>query len=477
MRPPLRVLVTAAWLVPAAVLALSGVAKLVDPAGAVPRSLLRVTEFLPYSLVLRALGVFELVVAGHLVFPRTRRAGAFAALGLFAAFSWLAASNAADHELLANCGCFGGLAEGAAFGPFRGLGAILLRNALLCGLLAAFLHGTARERRPWWRSLAVGAAGAALVFFANGFVGARRLAEEDARVMQVLRGARQLLPGLPLPEIALAAPDGTPTTSRAELKEGDHVLFFSPACPHCRAMAPSLAAFSREAALRGGRLVLLAVTAPADVAEFKRTFSCEDVPHFAVPERLDPFRWGVDSVPMLVVLGEKGRLRYHQALPGSATFAESLAAIDTRVGGFAGDAWRRIADRLVGEGSRVGPSRHAGSFEVAEATTAAGESVRLCVATVRGNPAYTMQLALCVDASGALRGGVVPLTLAGYASAVDPSGTFLTAFDGRTLADAACEAERRAGEPSMQAPLFESAGMIFASLADEFAPKEAAAAR
>jgi thiol-disulfide isomerase/thioredoxin len=401
--------VTAAWLVPAAVLALSGVAKLVDPTGAVPRSLLRVTEFLPYSLVLRALGLFELVVAGHLVFPRTRRAGAFAALGLFAAFSWL------------------------------------------------------------------GAAGAALVFFANGFVGARRLAEEDARVRQVLRGARQLLPGLPLPEIALAAPDGTPTTSRAELKEGDHVLFFSPACPHCRAMAPSLAAFSREAALRGGRLVLLAVTAPADVAEFKRTFSCEDVPHFAVPERLDPFRWGVDSVPMLVVLGEKGRLRYHQALPGSATFAESLAAIDTRVGGLAGDAWRRIADRLVGEGSRVGPSRHAGSFEIAEATTAAGESVRLCVATVRGNPAYTMQLALCVDASGALRGGVVPLTLAGYASAVDPSGAFLTAFDGRTLADAAREAERRAGEPSMQAPLFESAGMIFAALADELAPKEAAA--
>ena len=476
-RTSIRALTTAAWLLPAAVLAVSGVAKLVDPAGAVPRSLLRITEFLPYSLVLRALGVFELVVAGHLVVPRTRRAGAFAAAGLFAAFAWLAASNAADHEFLANCGCFGGLAEGAAAGPFRGLGAILLRNAVLCGLLAAFLHATSRERRPWGRSVAVGAAGAALVFFANGFVGARRLADEDARVQAALRNARQLIPGAPLPDIALVAPDGTPATSRTELREGDHVLFFSPACPHCRALAPSLAAFSRDASLRGGRLVLLAVTAPADVAEFKRTFSLEDVPHWSVPERLDPFRWGIDSVPMLVVLGAQGRLRYHQALPASATFAESLASIDARAAGFADAAWRRIADRLAGEGSRVGPSRHAGSFEIADAKTATGESVRLCVATVRGNPPYTMELALCVDASGALRGGVVPLTLAGYASAVDPAGAFLTAFDGRTLAGAAREAERRAGEPSMQAPLYESAALIFASLAGELAPQEAAASR
>src|SRR5262245_65818010 len=120
MRLPLRALSAAAWLVPAAVLALSGVAKIVDPEGAVPRSLLHVTEFLPYSLLLRALGAFELVVAGHLVFPRTRRVGAFAAAGLFAAFSWLAASNAADREVLANCGCFGGLEIGRASGRASG---------------------------------------------------------------------------------------------------------------------------------------------------------------------------------------------------------------------------------------------------------------------------------------------------------------------------------------------------------------------
>jgi thiol-disulfide isomerase/thioredoxin len=477
MRLPSRVLVTAAWLLPAAVLALSGVAKLIDPAGAVPRSLLRVTEFLPYSILLRLLGAFEVVVAAHLVIPRKRRAGALAALGLFAAFSWLAASNAADHEFLANCGCFGGLTEGAAIGPFRGLGAILLRNALLCGLLAAFLHGTAREWMPWWRSVAAGAVGAALVFFANAFVGGQRLAAEDARVQATLRSARSLFSGLPLPEIALLAADGTPTNSRAALKEGDHVLFFSPQCPHCRAMAPSFAAFAQEAAARKGRLVLLAVTGAADVAEFKRTFSCEDVPHFSVPERLDPFRWAVDAVPALVVVGPSHRLRYHQALPSSATFAESLDVAGTRVEGLAGAVWRKLADRLVGEGSSVGPSRRAGSFEIADARTVSGEPVSLCVATVRGNPPYTMQLALCVDRSGALRGGIVPLTLAGYASAVDPAGDFLRAFDGKTLAEAEREAERRAGQASMQSPLHETAAMVFRSLADELAPETGAAAR
>src|SRR5262245_29281871 len=141
MRVPLRVLSTAAWLLPAAALAVSGVAKIADPEGAVPQSLARVTGVVPYALLLRALGVFELVVAGHLAVPRTRRAGALAAAGLFAAFSWLAASNAADHEFLANCGCFGGLSAGAAIGPIRGLGFILLRNAMLCGLLVTFLHG------------------------------------------------------------------------------------------------------------------------------------------------------------------------------------------------------------------------------------------------------------------------------------------------------------------------------------------------
>jgi thiol-disulfide isomerase/thioredoxin len=473
MRLPLRVLRTAAWLVPAAVLVLSGVAKVVDPEGAVPRSLLRVVDLVPYSLLLRALGLFELVVAGLLAFPRSRPTAALAALGLFAAFSWLAASNAADQEFLANCGCFGGLAEGAAIGPLRGLGAVLVRNAALCGLLAAFLHGTAREWAPWWRSLAVGAAAAALVFFAGGYVGAGRLAAEDARVQEALRGARRLFPGLPLPDIALVAPDGARTTSRLALRDGDHALFFSPSCPHCRAMAPSFAGFARDVAARGGRLVLLAVTAPAEVTEFKRTFACEDVPHFSVPERIDPFRWGVDSVPALVVVGPSGRLRKHQSLPASATFSESLAVADTRVAGLAAAVWRRLADRLVGEGSQVGPSRRAGSFQIAEARTASGEPVRMCVATIRGNPPYTMELALCVDATGTLRGGVVPLTLAGYASAVDPAGAFLSAFDGRTLADAAREAERRAGEPSMLSPLFESAALVFGSLADELAPPPA----
>ena len=212
MSRSVRVLSTAAWLLPAAVLAVSGVAKIVDPDGAVPRSLARVTDFLPYSLLLRALGVFELVVAGHLAVPRTRRAGALAAAGLFGAFSWLAASNAADSEFLANCGCFGGLAPGAAIGPFRGLGAILLRNAALFGLLATFVHGSRREWAQVTRSLAVGAVGGALVFFANGFAGAQRLAAEDARVQQIVRNARHLFPGVPLPELALVAPDGTPST-------------------------------------------------------------------------------------------------------------------------------------------------------------------------------------------------------------------------------------------------------------------------
>ena len=470
-RVPPRILATAAWLLPAAVLAVSGVAKIVDPEGAVPRSVARVTEFVPYSLLLRALGAFELVVAGHLVVPRTRRAGALAAAGLFAAFSWLAASNAADGEFLANCGCFGGLTPDAATGPLRGLSGILLRNATLFGLLAAFLHGERREWRRASRSLAVGAVGGALVFFANGFVGEQRLHAEDARVQEVLRGARRMFPGLPLPEISLVASDGTRTTSSAALRESDHVLFFSPRCPHCRGLAPSFAAFARQVADRGGRLVLVAISAPDEVDEFKRTFGCDDVPHFAAPERLDPFRWAVDSVPALVVVGPSGRLRYHEALSASATFAESLDLVGTRVHDFGGAAWRKLADRLVGEGSRVGPSRRAGSFEVAEAQTASGETVRLCVATVRGNPPYTMELALCVDGSGALRGGVIPLTLAGYASAVDPAGSFLTAFDGMRLADAAREAARRAGEPSMQAPLLESVAMVFASLADELSPK------
>lgn len=473
MRPHLRVLLTAVWLLPAAALAVSGVAKLVDPEGAAPRSLARLTDAVPYELLLRGLGAFELLVAAHLAFPRTRRAGAIAATALFAAFSWLAAMNAADREFLAHCGCFGGLAPDAAIGPFRGLGAILLRNALLCGLLVTFLHGARREWVRAWTSLAVGAAAGALVFFANAFVGAQRLAAEDAHVQEVLRGARRMFPGLPLPDIALVAADGTPTTSRRELRDGDHVLFFSPDCPHCRATAPSLAGFARDVALRGGRLVLFAVSAPDAVAAFEREFSCEEVPHYAVSERLDPFRWAVDSVPTLVVVGPCGRLRYHESLPASATFSDSLAVAETRVEGLADATRQRLAERLLGPGAHVGATRRAGNFEISDVQTAAGDSAKLCVATVRGNPSFTMQLALFVDATGTLRGGVIPLTLAGYAGAVDPAGRFLAAFDGRTLADAAREAERSATESSMQAPLFESAGLVFASLADELARRPA----
>lgn len=465
MRNRLRsILETAAWLVPALVLAFSGVAKLVSPHGAVPSTLARFTAFVPYSVLLRLLGAFELLVTGHIVVPGTRRRGAIAAFGLLSAFALLIAANAYDQDFLSNCGCFGGLEVASGFGPLSGAGAMLVRNALLCGLLAVSLFaGSAVRARTSW---GVGLGAAALVFFATGYLAELRLGQHDRATNAVLEDARErAMFRLPPPPIRLVAANGDTTTSDRALRAGDHVIFFSPGCPHCRDQAPAWAPFARAVEAHGDRLVLFAVGDSTGVRAFKHEFGLDSLASYSVPGPLDPTRWAIDAIPRMVVIGPGGRLAYHEQQRMGAGLMGSVAFAGSRVGGLEADAWNRVAVALTGPGTVLETTETRGDLRIAHGRTRRGEPVVICAGQVFGAPTQTIELAIGLDARRRII-GIVPLSLTGYAHVVDPDGRSLESLAGLDLDEAVKEAQRRAGETTMEAPMWSPVGVLLGAMAD-----------
>jgi thiol-disulfide isomerase/thioredoxin len=467
--PARRALVAAPWLLPVAVLVLSGVAKIIAPEGTPPRSLEGLTRVVSYPVLLRLLGAFEILVAVQVVRPATRRLGVVVALGRFAGFTMLVAANAHDAAFLADCGCFGGLPFPSVW---SGLGPILVRNALLCGLLVAALG---LPRQPSWLAWTQAVGVAALVFLGAISLAGHRLRAYDRAVQAVIRSGERVtrLPGTTLPVIDFVAADGDRTTSGKALRDNDHVMFFSPDCPHCRRLAPSWAEFDRGLKGRGARLVLLATNESSPIADFKAEYGCEALAHYVIPEPLDAYRWGVKHVPQLVVLGEGRRLAYHEGQILSGTFTASLNLASRRVGDLGRLNWERIAEALFEPGTVCpkAPAR-SGSLMIGSVRLPSGEERRMCVCAASGKPSYSIEFALGLERDGTI-GNVVPLTLSGYARVVDPGGSLYDALRGRTLADAVKLAGQRAVEPALDAPVWGAVGLLLEALADELKTADA----
>ena len=185
------------WLLPASLFAVSGLAKAVDPVGAAPASIAWLTARLPYPVLLRSLGLLELGVAALALAPRTRRWSGVLLLFLLSAFSVLAALNAQDAEFLRNCGCFGGLKPPSASWAIDGASFLLVRNALLCGLvvLAFKLRMPGERRRAGTVVLGAGLA-ASLLLLGTLYLAERTRRLDDLRMLNAsLAGG--VAPGTP----------------------------------------------------------------------------------------------------------------------------------------------------------------------------------------------------------------------------------------------------------------------------------------
>jgi len=429
------------WILPAALFALAGAAKLIAPTGAPPAN----WATTHYPLMQRALGLVELAVAAGLLVPRSRSVARVAACVLLVLLSVFVAVHADDSYFVSQCGCFGALRFARTW-PIDDFAVILIRNALLCGLVAAVRPRIALVLAP-------------LVALATLFVAQTTVRIHVTRLVGAIAEGRRRsrLPGWTLPKFDLVDAVGRMTTTRA-LLPGDHVVFFTVTCPHCRRLAPAWEAFHQELGTRGARLVLIAAER-GDVAGFKRTAGCASVPHFLLRNPLDSYRLGIGDVPQLLVLDERARVRFHGAQLTGGTF--SLSADSS---GIANRAWSLVAVEAFGPGVRLeAPPEWDGGIGLAEARDAAGGRLRLGIVRASGLPAHVLEFACGVDADGILK-RIVPLTVSGYARVVDPSASFLRPLEGLSLEQAVQEAERRKDEATMKAPLWASARVMLRRL-------------
>ncbi len=240
----------------AAVLAIAGVAKLLDQAGSrraliafgVPRTLAPAVGL--------ALPLAEIATAVALVLRPTARWGAVAALVLLLSFV-AGISRALGQGRAPDCHCFGQLHSAPA-----GRGT-LIRNALLAGLaIVLVVHGPGPAINAWVKARS----GAELVAVGFGITTAVLAAlswrlwierRELRRDVEQLRRATEALPpglpvGTPAPEFALADLNGETVTLAKLRARGLPVLltFVRPTCGPCAVLFPNLARWQRSLADR-----------------------------------------------------------------------------------------------------------------------------------------------------------------------------------------------------------------------------------
>lgn len=312
----------------AAVLAVSGVAKLMDRTGTadamagfgVPDRLRWAAPLLP---------LFELVVAALLVLPATARWGAFGALGLLTAFSAAIAFNLARGRR-PDCNCFGRLG-GGPIGRRT-----LLRNGVLMVLAAASSYSGAttsgdllsRVTAP----VALALAGATVVVLIVAGLGwlvielwrqqARLLVRIDALEAGQTAGADHQLgtptAGLPVGTSAPEVPGRDASGAEAALSHhwaGSRealLVFGDPACAACTALYPELVDWqSRQA----GQRHVVVVSRSGGPAPHP------DLTLFVEHERAASIAYGVKGTPSAVLVDARGAL--------ASPLAEGAEAIRT----------------------------------------------------------------------------------------------------------------------------------------------------
>jgi len=448
------------WLVPGLLFALAGISKIVSPAGATPEAAASFTAFYPTAL--RLLGVIELGAAVLLFTPRFRLAGRGIALVMVAGFSVFIALNAHDSRFLENCGCFGGL---SVPGLGHSVAYLLLRNATLCGILALGIQGARATSENLLPSLAKALSAAGIVMLGSLYLGERTLRQEDHRVFRAAwEGQTQFRrPGRRLPDIQVFAADGWETSFGRELRANDHLVFFSPCCPHCSRMAPQWERFGRSAEENDARLVLVAIDEGEAVPEFKVRHGCPSLTHFVVRDRLDVLRLGVTAVPRMMVLDENRRVLFNKTQE-LAEVTRAPSSRHRRSGGLDMDLWNRIARDVFGEdASGETYSQPAPGVAVGPVKLSDGDTARLALLNAAEGPTYHLELAVGMDENNTVQ-TITAVTVGRYAGIFDPDLRLLDVLRGNTVGDAAAIARRLSAEQTLEAPIWRSVAELLTSL-------------
>lgn len=412
-------------LVPAAVFAAAGTAKLLAPEGTAPQALRDLTRVVEYPQLLRGLGALEVLLAAALLVPRFACAARCVGFALVGSFTLFATLNAGDPEFLQNCGCFGGLGGGSLARPDEKLLGLVLRNAALVGMLAFPLLSSGAGIRSGGRACLRAAALAGAVGVVALYIGEaalRRLAERTLEAVQEGR-SRSSSDGWSLPDISLVDARGRDRRSSEVLIEGDHLVFFSPSCPHCRRMEPAWGRFARTIEAQSKRLVLVAVDGEAAVEEFKQAGRCESLPHFTLRDPLDALRLGIESVPSLLVLGAERRIVFSESAANEPVASTSTGRVAT------------------------------------QAAPASGESYDVAVAGSRQGGSMHLEAAVALDAEGRVL-SVTPLAAGGYHRVVDPELSSARVLRGKRLDDAIAIARRLAQEADVRGPVHEAVAEV-----------------
>ncbi|MBD3221681.1 hypothetical protein GF314_10605 [bacterium] len=443
---------TLSWLAAGAVFALSGVLKLINPAGTMPEVLAPLTELASRAAWMRLVGAGEVLVAGLIAWPRTRRRGLVVLTAITIAFSLLIAWSAADRSFLGDCGCFGGWGGATSYH-----GWLVLRNGVVVLVAVLAVAGLAgRSARAAARLALVIAAFAVLV---PGLVGEMRLRQASYDELAASTTARRLMGGhgLPLPSLALRDADGRPVPTGRALGAGDLIAFLSRSCPHCLALGPSL--HDRHVALQADdrRVVIVQVGADRIDREWLARLRCADLPAFATRDRLALARLGVREVPHLVQLGPDGHIAFNPTTPVPPSLWRSLPLIASRREGLDTLVWHEITVAIFGEDARLGRPL-ALDRDAATAPVVGPGGARLGILGVVQDgwrPADIVELAVGLDPAGVIT-GVVPLSAGAHARVFTPELALVDSLAGRDLAAADAWLAERARRPSLAQPVWQS---------------------
>ncbi|MEZ4386243.1 MAG: hypothetical protein R3D98_01445 [Candidatus Krumholzibacteriia bacterium] len=443
-----RGLAAAGWLVPAAVLAAAGLAKLIAPAGTAPRVLAFLTDLAPYPLWLRALGLGELALALCIARPRSRRPSLLAAAGLLGAFALLIAASAADLAFVGDCGCFAGLGTSSRY-----YGWLVLRNAALVGVAVL----GARVGRPRAAMLALLAL--VLAVSVPGLVGELQLRRAAYGQLDAMaRGARtQGYQGQPLPELALTDADGRALDSGQAFRPGDVVAFVARACPHCLALGPALAALDDSLRGVGRRVVLVLVNEGTVDPDWRRLLAWEDRAALATLDREALVGLGVTAVPLLVQLGPDREVQFNEAYPLPTAIWKSLPLIEARAPGTTRAVWHAVVAGIFGPDADLADTLRL-QDGVATAPVIAGSGRRLgrlCVVQDGWREADLIEVAVGLDGDGRLA-GVVPLSAGAYVRVFAPRLGLVDSLRGLAPAAADSLLARRGRDHDLRAPAWRS---------------------
>jgi len=333
----------------------------------------------------------------------------------------------------------------------------VLRNALLVFLAVLGWRGRWREAL-----LAL-----VLAVTVPGVVGEMRLrvAAYDQLDATALAHRVQGYQGRALPDLTLIDGDGLATTADAAFAPGDVIAFVGPECPHCLALAPSLAALDDSLRSRQRRVVLVLTNTHRVADSWRDVYRWQEREALATLDRANLLALGVTAVPQLLQLGPDREVQYNEAHPLPTSLWKSLHLVDGRAPGVADAVWSQVTATIFGEGWRLDHMpRLEGAVVSATVSTPDGRpGGRLCVVQDGWRPADTVELAVGLTDEGRIV-AVVPLSAGAHARVFAPDVSVADSLAGLTPMEADALLERHERHPGLARPVWRSLRMAMARL-------------